>query len=109
MANAGMVIASHTKNHPDLRSRDRNFLVYQVLGSFESIDAHTDAHQQVFAYPFGRYDDDAVAILGELDVKAAVTTQSGAWHTTSGQLEMPRLRITGGMGVNGLHQLLDRN
>jgi peptidoglycan/xylan/chitin deacetylase (PgdA/CDA1 family) len=106
MAAAGMTMASHTKNHADLRGRDRSFLVYQILGSIESIDAHDSLAQRVFAYPFGRYDDAVVSMLSELEVEAVVTTVSGIWHTTSGQLELSRLRITGGLGANGLHQLL---
>jgi hypothetical protein len=41
MADAGMSMESHTKDHVDLRGKDYHFLVYQLLGSLESLSAYT--------------------------------------------------------------------
>jgi peptidoglycan/xylan/chitin deacetylase (PgdA/CDA1 family) len=106
MAAAGMTIGSHTKNHPDLRNRDYDFLVYELLGSMESLEAHTGQPVTTFSYPAGRYDDAALAVLRTLPIRRAVTTHSGVFQTTDNRLELPRLRISGDTGVSGLAYLL---
>jgi peptidoglycan/xylan/chitin deacetylase (PgdA/CDA1 family) len=106
MADSGMSIESHTKTHQDLRNRDYDFLVYELLGSLESISAHTAHPPQVFSYPVGRYDAAVLDVLAQTDVLRAVTTQNGALHTSDNRLEMPRLRVSGRTGVTGLAAIL---
>lgn len=106
MAEAGMLVESHTKNHADLRDRDRDFLVYEMLGSFESLAAHLGHPTQMFSYPAGQYDDLTLQIASELAIQRAVTTQPGMFHTTDNRLEMPRVRVHGGTTAAGLEYLL---
>ncbi len=106
MADAGMSMEAHTKNHVDLRERDYDFLVYQILGSIESLQAHTQQDTRIFAYPAGRYDEATLAVLESLAVWRAVTTESGTLHTSDNLLEVTRLRVNGEMSVAGLGQLL---
>lgn len=109
MADSGMHMEAHTKNHLDLRERDRDFLIYEILGSLESVGAHTGISSVMFAYPGGRYDETTLKVIAELPVEAAVTTRHGAMITTNDLLEMPRLRASGGMSVTGLAHLLNTN
>lgn len=106
MADAGMSIEGHTKSHLDLRGRDHDLLVYEILGSLESVSAHTGTPRHMFAYPAGRYDEATLAVMRHLPVWRAVTTENGALHTTDNGLEMPRLRISGNLSVTGLAHLL---
>ncbi|GAB4519090.1 MAG: hypothetical protein OHK0046_27590 [Anaerolineae bacterium] len=106
MAAAGMHIAAHSKTHRDLRERDMDFLVYEIVGSMESVAAHTGIPNRTFAYPAGRYDEQTLAVMRSIPATVAVTTEPGAYHTTDGLLEIPRLRISGNLGVVGLEQLL---
>jgi peptidoglycan/xylan/chitin deacetylase (PgdA/CDA1 family) len=106
MAQAGMSMESHTKNHQDLRQRDRDFLVYEILGSMESIAAHIGLNTHMFSYPVGRYDTTTLSVIHESPVWRAVTTQHGALHTTDNTLEMPRIRIHGNASVGELAALL---
>jgi peptidoglycan/xylan/chitin deacetylase (PgdA/CDA1 family) len=106
MSAAGMSMEAHTKDHIGLRGRDRETLVYQVLGSIESLGAHTGVMPHMFSYPAGQYDDFTLSVIGEMPVWRAVTTQSGARHTTDNYLEMPRVRVTNDMSGPGLVQLL---
>ncbi len=106
MADAGMSMESHTKSHLDLRGRDRDFLVYELLGSFESLSAHIGRESRMFCYPGGRYDDAALDVAREMDIWRAVTTQPGMDHTTDNRLELPRVRVSGGTGPGGLEYLL---
>jgi peptidoglycan/xylan/chitin deacetylase (PgdA/CDA1 family) len=107
MAAAGMSMESHSKDHFDLRDRDREFLVYQVLGSIESLEAHTGQEVFAFCYPSGRYDDATLAVVEQSTALAAVTTQHGSYHTSSNMLELGRLRISGNVGTSSLARLLN--
>jgi peptidoglycan/xylan/chitin deacetylase (PgdA/CDA1 family) len=106
MSAAGMSMESHTKTHRDLRSRDYNFLIYEFLGSLESLNAHLQRPSHMFAFPVGRYDDTTLSVLSQTSVWRAVTTENGSLQTTDNRLEMPRIRIHGTTGVNGLAVLL---
>lgn len=107
MSENGMFMESHTKSHSDLRERSYDFLVYEILGSIESLKAHTNEDVNLFCYPAGRYDDSTLEVLNTLPIWIAVTTQPGTLHTTDNMLELPRLRITNDTGVLGLAQLLN--
>lgn len=106
MAQAGMSMEGHTRTHLDLRNRDRDFLVFEIVGSLESLQAHTDQAARMFSYPAGRYDDDTLRIMNSSEVLRAVTTQIGAYHTTDNAMEVSRLRVHGNLSVAGLDQLL---
>ncbi len=107
MAAAGMDMESHTKTHQDLRNRDYDFLIYEFLGSIESLSAHTGETPHMFAYPVGHYDDLTLQVLGQTQIWRAVTTENGAYQTTDNRLEMPRIRVHGDTGVTGLAWLLE--
>ncbi len=106
MAASGMHMESHTRDHPNLRGRDFDFLIYQLLGAQESLAAHTGRTPRMFAYPAGEYDEALLAVLRALGVEEAVTTQHGALHTTDAALELPRLRVRGTTSVFELAGLL---
>jgi peptidoglycan/xylan/chitin deacetylase (PgdA/CDA1 family) len=106
MSAAGMDMEPHTKTHADLRSRDYDFLVYQMLGSIESLQAYTGKTPHMFSYPIGHYDDLTLAVAGSLSIWRAVTTENGFLITTDNRLELPRLRIHDFTGVTGLLQLV---
>ncbi len=102
----GMSIEPHTKSHIDLRQRPREQLIYEIVGSMESIQAHTGQKGTIFAYPGGRYDEQTLSIIQQTGVQRAVTTTHGAWLTTDNRYELPRLRVSGEMSVAALAQLL---
>lgn len=106
MAATGMSMEAHTKNHVDLRGRDYDFLVYELLGNLESLSAYTGVESRMFAYPFGQYDTATLEVLRGLPVSRAVTTQAGMLHTTDNRLEMPRVRVNGDTSASGLAYLL---
>jgi peptidoglycan/xylan/chitin deacetylase (PgdA/CDA1 family) len=106
MADAGMSMEAHTKTHQDLRNRDYSFLVYELLGSIQSLQAYIGHEPHMFAYPVGHYDDTVLGVLKQLGIWRAVTTEHGDTETTDNRLELPRLRVSGDTGVNGLAYLL---
>lgn len=93
MAAAGIRFESHTKTHPDLRGQPRDYLIWQLLGSQQTIAVHIGYTPRYFAYPSGRYDDKSIGILKELDFWGAVTTLPGKWHGFPDRYEWTRLRV----------------
>lgn len=107
MAQQGMSIEPHTKSHIDLRQRSRDELIYEIVGSVESIQAHTGQSGAIFAYPGGRYDDQTLSVIQDTSIRRAVTTEHGSLLTSDNLYELPRLRISGEMSVTALGQLLN--
>ena len=93
MAAAGMRIEPHSKTHIDLSDRDWDTLVYQILGSQETVAAHIGYTPRYFAYPSGRYDGTTMDVLRALDFWGAVTTQGGRWNGFTDRYEWTRMRI----------------
>ncbi|PIE81903.1 MAG: hypothetical protein CSA11_01970 [Chloroflexi bacterium] len=93
MAAAGMRIESHTKDHPDLSEKDREGVIFQVLGAQETIAAHIGYMPRYLCYPGGRYTEETMQVLADLDLWGAVTTQGGTWHGFTDRYEWSRQRM----------------
>ena len=93
MAGAGMRIEPHSKTHPDLSGAERDYIIYEALGSQETIAAHIGYTPRYFCYPGGRYGEETIAILDELGYWGAVTTADGAWHGFNDRFEWSRIRM----------------
>jgi len=93
MSAAGMRIEPHSKTHADLSAREREYIVYEVLGSMETIAGHTGERPRFFCYPGGRYNDTTLEVVQELGFWGAVTTAAGEWHSYNDRYEWSRLRM----------------
>ncbi len=93
MAAAGMRFESHSRTHADLRGQPRDFLIWQILGSQQTIAFHIGYTPRYFSYPAGWYDEDAISVLQDLDFWGAVTTSGGKWHGFDGRYAWNRLRV----------------
>lgn len=107
MSVVGMEMSPHTKRHLALVGQEYDFLVYEILGSLESVQSHTVSDNRFFAYPAGQYDAQTLEVLQQIGIARAVTTQMGNLHTTDNRFEMPRLRIHHDTSVAGLAYLLN--
>lgn len=106
MAEAGMDIQSHSKQHGDLRQRTYDYLVYEMLGSYESLAAHLERPPLAFSFPGGKYDENALAVLASTDYRLGVTTEFGKWHDSRAPFTLRRLRVSGNLSVKSLAKLL---
>lgn len=106
MAEAGMSMEPHTKTHQNMADRQTDFLIYEMLGSRESLAAHSGVVPLMFSYPAGRYDDTTLDIAGQLGIWRAVTTEAGLLHTTDNRLQVTRVRVHGATTAAGLAYLL---
>ncbi len=96
MHRAGMEFEPHSLDHPDMRDRATEFLVYQVLASKGAIEERTGEACRFFAYPSGRYDQHVIDVLRSADFWGAVLTEQGATHRTDGLFELKRVRVQAG-------------
>jgi peptidoglycan/xylan/chitin deacetylase (PgdA/CDA1 family) len=95
MHRASMDFQPHSYRHYDLREKDVDFLVFEIVGSKEAIEARTGQTTRFFSYPSGGYDDLTIAVLRSAYFWGAVATQQGATHTSDGLFELNRIRIRG--------------
>ncbi|MCS7179166.1 MAG: polysaccharide deacetylase family protein [Anaerolineae bacterium] len=95
MADAGMEIQGHGRDHVDLRGRSYEFLVYQILGIKEAVEYHTGRPVRFFCYPSGHYDASVIAVVRSAGYWGAVTTAYGRIHTRENLYTLQRIRIRG--------------
>lgn len=92
---AGMEFGAHTYRHLDLRRRDVDFLVYEIVGSKEAIEARINEPVRFFVYPAGRYDQLVIDVIASAHFWGALTTQYGSIHTHANRFELSRIRMRG--------------
>jgi peptidoglycan/xylan/chitin deacetylase (PgdA/CDA1 family) len=100
MARAGMRMEVHSRTHMDLRGRDRDELVWQMLGPQQTIAAHIGYTPRYFSYPSGHYDAATVEMVQELDFWGAVTTLRGTTHGFDSRYQWSRERIPHGLSLD---------
>lgn len=93
---AGMKFEPHSYDHPDLRNRGFQYLVFQILGPKQAIEARTGEPCRFYAYPSGYYDQFVIDVLRSAHFWGAVLTEQGAFHTSEDLFTLRRVRIHGG-------------
>jgi peptidoglycan/xylan/chitin deacetylase (PgdA/CDA1 family) len=95
MSDAGMSIQGHGRDHYDLRGRSYEFLVFQILGIKEAVEAHTDRPVTFFCYPSGKYDESVVSVVESAGYLGGVTTEWGVTQRLENRFTWPRIRVSG--------------
>lgn len=106
MAAAGHRFESHTKSHPDLSNLKRSDLVWQILGSQETLAAHIGYKPQFLSYPSGRYNEETIELVEELSLWGAVTTRGGMWRSYYDRYEWTRTRVSYTTTLEDLEKVL---
>ena len=109
MQAAGMHIESHARTHVDLRNRKDSFLIWQALGSVETIESELGMRPRFITYPSGHYDANTIRIFKDIDFWAGLTTIQGATHSTDDLFQLKRVRVPGTTTGKILLQLLAKN
>jgi peptidoglycan/xylan/chitin deacetylase (PgdA/CDA1 family) len=97
---AGWELASHTINHPDLRTLPDDQLRKEVTGSRETLRRVFGVPVDFFCYPAGRYDARVVAAVRAAGYRGATTTDYGL-ATPDDLFTLKRIRINRSDGVSG--------
>lgn len=90
---AGMEFGAHSRDHPDLRRKSYDFLVWQILGPKQTLEAHLPAPVRTFSYPSGAYDQHVIDVLRSAHYWCAVTAEQGATHSSDGLFTLSRIRV----------------
>jgi peptidoglycan/xylan/chitin deacetylase (PgdA/CDA1 family) len=93
---AGMKFEPHSYDHPDMRNRGQNFVVFQIVAPQQAIEARTGETCRFFGYPSGRYDQFVIDVLRSANFWGGVLTEQGATHTVDDLFVLKRVRIHGG-------------
>ena len=94
MARAGMEIGAHGRNHVGLKGKPLDYLVWQILGSRQTLEAH-GIEPRFFSYPFGFYDDEVIKVLRSAHFWGAVTTEPGVIQSSDSLFTLKRIRVNG--------------
>ncbi len=92
---SGMEIGSHSYTHPSLRGKSFDYIVWQVLGSKEAIEARTHEPVRLLSYPSGQYDQLVIDVLRSAGYWGAVTVESGSLQSSERPFELKRIRVRG--------------
>ena len=106
MDNAGMDIQLHSRDHLDMRTRPRDWLVFQIIGGRQSIEGHTGKPVIFMAYPSGKHDAGVQSFLRDTNFWAAVTTAPGSRHVLQDALSWDRVRVSGQLRLQDFARLL---
>jgi peptidoglycan/xylan/chitin deacetylase (PgdA/CDA1 family) len=107
LSRAGHRIESHSRTHPDLRDKDRDGLIWELLGSQQTIAAHVGYTPRYLCYPGGDYNEETIQMLRELDFWGAATTANDTWHGFNERFEWGRLRIRNDTTLQEFANVLD--
>lgn len=91
----GMEIGSHSYTHPSLKGKSFEYIVWQVLGSKEAIEARIREPIRLFSYPSGQYDQLVMEVLRSAGYWAAVTVEPGSLQSSQRPFELKRVRVRG--------------
>ncbi|PWH14095.1 MAG: hypothetical protein DDG58_13100 [Ardenticatenia bacterium] len=107
MHRAGMSMQPHGYRHFDLKGKPIDFLIYEIVGAKEAIEARTGEIARFFCYPSGSYDRQTIRVLESAGFWAAVTTVPGRHQGTDRLFELERLRVRNTTSVEDLARLLN--
>jgi peptidoglycan/xylan/chitin deacetylase (PgdA/CDA1 family) len=93
MLAAGMSIESHGRNHFTLAGQDDDYLVWQALGSLETLQYELGVRPRFVSYPAGDYDQRTIAIFQSANYWAGVTTEQGTQQSSEHPFELERIRM----------------
>ncbi len=93
MLAAGMSIESHSRNHASLVGQDDDYLVWQALGSAETLQYELGRRPRFISYPAGDYDQRTIDIFHSANYWAGVTTSQGTQQSTESPFELERVRV----------------
>lgn len=100
MAQYGIIIGSHTLDHPRLAKISSEEALRQIRESKALIEKNLKKPVFFFAYPYGSYKTDTVKLVKESGYLAAVTSEQGLAGRSSDVYTLKRIRVLGSYDLN---------
>lgn len=107
MHQAGMEFGSHSYEHVALAGQPDAYLVYQLLGSREALEARLNEPVRFFCYPAGSYDARTMQVLHDAHYWGAVTVNYGVNQRSAAPFEIERIRVRGSYDAERLLAVID--
>lgn len=92
----GIAIGAHTRSHPVLPEQSDEEVREQIGGSRRDLEEVLDAEVPTFAYPFGLFDERAVAAVSEAGFVGACTVEPRLVFPHDTPLRVPRIEVRAG-------------
>ncbi len=96
MDRAGIQIASHTVDHPNLARSGAGSVTFQLVQSKRWLEQTVGHPVLDFAYPSGQFNAWTVQAVREAGYDTAVTTYSSTTHSMADRYQWGRVRVGGG-------------
>lgn len=95
MSDAGFEVGAHTRSHPHLPELDPAASAAEIDSSRADLEALTGGPVATFAYPYGEFTDETVAMVSAAGFDGACTTESRLARAGDDPMRIPRLEIQG--------------
>ncbi len=95
LAAAGIEIGSHGTNHRALAGADDETFAEEIVGSRRLLEEATGAPVVSFCYPYGSFDDRAVAAVRQAGYRAAAVIRGGILPDLSEPFRLERIAVRG--------------
>jgi peptidoglycan/xylan/chitin deacetylase (PgdA/CDA1 family)/glycosyltransferase involved in cell wall biosynthesis len=95
MARSGASLGAHSRTHPALPEITDGALEAEVAGSRSDLERVLGAPVTTFAFPYGRYDDRAVAAVRRAGFEAACTALPRPARPGDDPMLLPRIEVGG--------------
>jgi peptidoglycan/xylan/chitin deacetylase (PgdA/CDA1 family) len=84
---------AHTRTHCSLPDLPDDDVTGEIAGSRDDLEAQLGAQLRTFAYPYGRFDERAVAAVGEAGFTGAGTVVPRRAQIDDDPLQIPRIEV----------------
>lgn len=103
--NAGIEIGNHSNQHEyflnDSSESRLEFFASDLLEAQNLIEQHLGKRPEVYAYPYGEFDEQLKEVVAQAGIKAAAAQSSGVMHKASDFYELPRFPMSDRYGKMG--------
>lgn len=93
LSKAGVTIGGHSQNHAHLPDLDIEQVKAELANSAARFEEELGYVPEIFAYPYGEANNEVIAAVKEAGYRAAFGQQSGAMHTGSDFMYLPRFAL----------------
>ncbi len=101
-----IAIESHGRNHMGLAEKDDDYLVWQALGSQETLQYELGVRPRFVSYPAGEYDQRTIDVFRSAGYWAGFTTEQGTEQRSTAPFELERIRVRNTTTADELMRLL---
>jgi len=101
-----MKVANHTQNHTPLGGLPREKQKKEIEEAQHKLDEILGPAPRYFAYPYGKYDESTLKVLGEMGYRLAFTSEAGWVHVGDHPYKLRRIWMGNGVDLERFKERL---